>query len=96
MTTTLHDLSAHPARQAAQDASPRPPASRPPRRWKLWLLTCAAIYPVITGLGYLLAATAGALPIWAHFVVMVPIAVALLVFIVMPLLTKAFFGWLAR
>lgn len=62
----------------------------------MWLLTCAAIYPVITGLGYSLAAVGASLPLWARFVIMVPIAVALLVFVVLPVLTKAFFGWITR
>jgi antibiotic biosynthesis monooxygenase (ABM) superfamily enzyme len=75
------------------------PPARPvtaPRRWKMWLLTCLAIYPVITGLGYLLQAVAGGLPVYAHFLILVPIAVALLVFVVMPALTRRFHRWITR
>jgi antibiotic biosynthesis monooxygenase (ABM) superfamily enzyme len=69
---------------------------KPPKRWKMWILTCVAIYPIITALGYVLAAVAETLPVWAHFLIMVPIAVALLIFFVMPALTKLFRPWLTR
>ncbi|MCO5993839.1 hypothetical protein [Actinoallomurus rhizosphaericola] len=71
-------------------------AMAPPRRWKMWMLTCLAIYPIITALGYALAATAAGLPVWAHFLILVPIAVALLIFLVMPALTRLFRPWLIR
>lgn len=76
-------------------AAPARPMS-PPRRWKMWLLTCFAIYPVITALGYLVQAVAGGLPVYAHFLILVPIAVALLIFLVMPALTRRFARWLTR
>ena len=79
-----------------ESGAPATGASPAPRRWKLWLLTCVVIYPVITGLGYVVAALGGALPLWAHFVIMVPIVVALLVFFAMPLLTRTFAAWLLR
>jgi antibiotic biosynthesis monooxygenase (ABM) superfamily enzyme len=68
----------------------------PPRRWKMWMLTCLVIYPVITALGYTMEHLAGGLPVWAHFLIMVPIAVALLVFLVMPALTARFSTWITR
>ena len=76
-------------------ASPTRPTA-PPKRWKLWLLTCCAIYPVITILGYIVQAVAGDLPVYAHFLILVPIAVGLLVFIVMPTLTRRFHRWMTR
>ncbi|SDH35543.1 hypothetical protein [Nonomuraea jiangxiensis] len=79
----------------ADQAAPTRPVS-PPRRWKMWLLTCLAIYPIITTLGYILQAVAGDLPVYAHFLILVPIAVALLIFSVMPTLTKRFGRWLSR
>ncbi|MEV5748452.1 hypothetical protein AB0L00_11600 [Actinoallomurus sp. NPDC052308] len=79
----------------ADPAAPVRPMT-PPRRWKMWTLTCFAIYPIITALGYALAGLAAGLPVWAHFLIMVPIAVALLIFLVMPALTRLFRPWLTR
>jgi len=62
----------------------------------MWVLTCVAIYPVITALGYLVQAALGDLPVYEHFLILVPVAVALLIFFVMPALTRWFGGWLAR
>jgi antibiotic biosynthesis monooxygenase (ABM) superfamily enzyme len=76
-----------------EQAAPRPPT---PKRWKVWLLTCFAIYPVITGLGYLVEKFTAGLPVWAHFLILVPIAVGLLVFLVMPTLTRRYAPWLTR
>lgn len=72
----------------------RPTAA--PKRWKLWILTCLAIYPVITALGYLVSAFAEGLPLYTRFLILVPVAVALLVFVVMPALTRRFARWLTR
>lgn len=77
----------------AEQSTPRPAV---PKRWKLWLLTCFAIYPVITGLGYLVQEAAGGLDVWAHFLILVPVAVGLLVFLVMPTLTRRYARWLTR
>jgi antibiotic biosynthesis monooxygenase (ABM) superfamily enzyme len=78
----------------------RPETARPmaaaPKRWKLWALTVLAIYPVITGLGYLLEATVPQLPLYAHFLILAPLAVALLMYVVMPTLTRRFGRWLTR
>lgn len=79
---------------AARAARTRP--ASPPKRWKMWVLTCVAIYPIITALGYLLQARTPGLPVYAHFLIMVPIAVALLLFLVMPALTRLFRPWLSR
>ena len=67
-----------------------------PKRWKMWVLTCLAIYPVITALGYVVQAVLGGLPVYQHFLILVPIAVGLLIFVVMPALTKRFGRWLTR
>ena len=79
----------------AEQQAPAPPMPAP-RRWKMWILTVCAIYPVITTLGYIVEAIAVGLPVWAHFLILAPIAVALLVFWIMPMLTKRFFPWLTR
>jgi antibiotic biosynthesis monooxygenase (ABM) superfamily enzyme len=66
------------------------------KRWKMWILTCLAIYPIITLFGYFLQAVTPRLPMFARFLIMVPVAVALLIFLVMPALTKLFRAWLIR
>ncbi|MBC6461415.1 hypothetical protein [Actinomadura sp. HBU206391] len=66
------------------------------KRWKMWVLTCLAIYPIITAFGYLLQAAIPRLPMFVRFLIMVPVAVALLIFLVMPALTKLFGSWLIR
>ena len=71
-------------------------ATAGPKRWKLWILTCVAIYPVITALGYAISTLGESLPLYARFAFLVPVAVALLVFVVMPALTRRFARWLAR
>lgn len=79
----------------AYKAVSAPPAPQV-KRWKMWILTCVAIYPVITALGYLLQAVSPRLPMFARFLIMVPVAVALMIFLVMPALTKQFRTWLIR
>ncbi|MEV6337621.1 hypothetical protein AB0M12_23215 [Nocardia vinacea] len=74
------------------------PAAQPagPVKWKLWLLTVIGIYPLLTVLvtisGPLLEPLAPPL----RLAVIVPIAVAAMVWVVMPLLTRRCAGWLMR
>ncbi|MGF6881950.1 antibiotic biosynthesis monooxygenase (ABM) superfamily enzyme [Nocardia sp. GAS34] len=67
-----------------------------PTPWKLWLLTVCGIYPIITAL---VTATAPLLKDFAvplRLAVLIPIAVAAMVWIVMPALTRRFHTWLFR
>jgi len=75
-------------------AAPRRPAA--PTRWKLWLLIVVTLYPVIT-----LAVTAAApaldhLPLYGRFAIIVPIMVALMLWVVVPALHRLFGAWLMR
>lgn len=79
------------------DESRRPPTQTTgPVKWKLWLLTVIGIYPLLTVLvtisGPLLEPLAPPL----RLAVIVPIAVAAMVWVVMPLLTRRWAGWLMR
>ncbi|MGF6889136.1 antibiotic biosynthesis monooxygenase (ABM) superfamily enzyme [Nocardia sp. GAS34] len=65
-----------------------------PARWKLWLLTVCGIYPIITALATLTGPLLSELPVPVRLAVLIPIAVAAMVWIVMPALTSHFHGWL--
>ncbi|WP_433520563.1 hypothetical protein ACQPZ2_24335 [Nocardia pseudovaccinii] len=81
-----------------QTVESRSPAAQPaaPVKWKLWLLTAIGIYPLLTVLvtisGPLLEPLAPPL----RLAVIVPLAVAAMVWVVMPLLTRRCAGWLMR
>jgi antibiotic biosynthesis monooxygenase (ABM) superfamily enzyme len=97
-------MTGHPARPAAAlPTSPGgPPDSLPsrppggPKRWKLWLLTVCGIYPVITILATLTGPVLGGLVVPLRLAVLIPVAVAAMVWIVMPALTRRFGAWLVR
>ncbi|MFC9786948.1 hypothetical protein [Rhodococcus sp. NPDC127528] len=67
-----------------------------PRRWKVWLLTVCGIYPVLTVMVTVLTPLMGGGPLPARLAVIVPVAVASMVWVVMPFLTRRFHGWLSR
>ncbi|MET8874806.1 hypothetical protein [Nocardia sp. NPDC004604] len=70
--------------------------SAAPVKWKLWLLTVVGIYPLLTVLvtatGPLLEPLAPPL----RLAIIVPIAVAAMVWVVMPFLTRRCARWLTR
>jgi antibiotic biosynthesis monooxygenase (ABM) superfamily enzyme len=91
MTQSAQDL---PARRGPQP--PAQPQVGPPVRWKLWLLVVLSLYPIIT-LGVTVAEPALAeLPTYARFAIIVPIMVAVMLWLVVPLLHKHFGVWLHR
>lgn len=67
---------------------------RPPPRWKMWLLSSAAIYPLINLVT--LVATPflerAALPL--RFLITIPVMGALMTWLVMPFLTRTLSRWL--
>ncbi|MGB4776798.1 hypothetical protein [Microbacterium sp.] len=66
----------------------------PPPRWKLAILTWIAVYPLITLLLLLLGPLIVGMPVPVVTLILSVTLVTLLSFIVMPLLTRAFRGWL--
>lgn len=76
----------------------RGPAAQPagPVKWKLWLLTVIGIYPLLTVLVTISAPLLEPLAPPLRLAVIVPIAVAAMVWVVMPLLTRRCAGWLMR
>ncbi|GAB3876892.1 hypothetical protein GCM10029964_024840 [Kibdelosporangium lantanae] len=62
----------------------------------MWLLLACGIYPIITVLETLAEPVLVRLPLWAHFAVVVPVMVAVMVWVVLPLLHRGFGRWMAR
>ncbi|MEU2034478.1 hypothetical protein [Nocardia amamiensis] len=67
-----------------------------PAKWKMWLLTVAGLYPLLIVLVAVTAPLLEPLPPALRLAAIVPLAVAAMVWIVMPSLTRRFAGWLAR
>ncbi|MFD4294687.1 hypothetical protein ACFWQG_15870 [Rhodococcus sp. NPDC058532] len=70
--------------------------TRAPRRWKVWLLTVCGIYPVLTVLVTLLTPMLDGVPQPARLALIVPVAVASMVWVITPALTRRLHGWLSR
>ena len=70
------------------------PAHRPPPKWKTALLIWLAIYPSLTVLLVLFGERLLVLAL--RTLVMTGILVPLMVFVLLPLLQKAFGGWLRK
>ncbi|MGW4713798.1 hypothetical protein [Nocardia sp. NPDC004260] len=78
----------------ADDAVPS--AAARPAKWKIWLLTIAGLYPLLTGLVTIAAPLLDQLPSPLRLACIVPVAVAAMVWVIMPLLSRWFAGWLSR
>lgn len=67
-----------------------------PPRYKTFLLTWLAIYPLITGLYGLFGSWLDAIPLILRTLLLTGILVYLMTYIVMPQLTQIFHSWLSR
>lgn len=72
------------------------PAHRPPPKWKTALLIWLAIYPSLTVLLVLFGDRLLVLPLALRTLVMTGVLVPLMIFVLLPLLQKAFAGWLRK
>ena len=68
----------------------------PPPRWKTFVLTFAGLYPLLLLALHFVAPLLAAWPMPLRTAAIAGGLVALMVFAVMPALTRAFAGWLAR
>lgn len=75
---------------------PAAPALRQPPRWKMWLLTLIALYPVSVGSGLLLATVVGHWPLLLKAAPQMLVVVTLMTYVVMPTVTRWAAGWLSR
>ncbi len=69
-------------------------AHQRPRRYKLFLLTWVAIYPLITGILWLFGSFLNTLPLPLRTLVLTLLLVYLMTYIVMPCLQRLFRRWL--
>ncbi len=69
-------------------------AKTQPSRYKLFLLTWLAIYPLITGILFLFGNLLNLLPLPLRTLVLTGVLVYLMTYWLMPMLTKLFQRWL--
>ncbi|GAA5080188.1 hypothetical protein [Nocardia iowensis] len=67
-----------------------------PAKWKFWLLTLVGLYPLLTGLVTVTGPLLEPLPTPLRLACILPVAVAAMVWGIMPVLTRCFAGWLMR
>ena len=67
------------------------PAPVPPRKWKMALMTWLALVPQVLLLGFVIPAE---LPLLVRVSLSTAIPVAMLTWVIMPRLTRLFYGWL--
>lgn len=71
-----------------------PPA--PPRRWKMAVVTLAALYPVVLGLVTALRPLTDGWPVAVSLLLTIGVSVSLMNWVVMPALTRRLGSWLRR
>lgn len=69
--------------------------ARPPK-WKIWTLTVLGLYPMLAVLVTITAPLLEPLHPVLRLAVIIPIAVAAMVWLIMPFLTRRCADWLAR
>lgn len=73
---------------STQDTGTHPP------KWKFWLLTMGGLYPLLTALVLTTAPLLEPFPAPLRLACIMPVAVAAMVWVVMPFLSRCFAGWL--
>lgn len=73
-----------------------PPAVRPPKRWKQFLLTLSAIFPLTVVVPRALMPLLDGVPLLAAKAAIAAVIVALMVYAIMPRYTRLVSGWLYR
>jgi antibiotic biosynthesis monooxygenase (ABM) superfamily enzyme len=69
---------------------------KPTPKYKMAILIWIAIYPTINLLFWILGDSLNSLPMYARTFVLTIILVPLMVFVLLPLLTKMFAKWLSK
>ena len=72
------------------------PSDAPPRRWKMALVTWAALYPILVGLVTALTPFAGGWPLPVVLLVTTGVMIPLMTWVIMPALTSRLGPWLRR
>jgi uncharacterized protein len=74
------------------DDTPR----RPPPRWKMWLVSLVAVYPLVVLFQWALAPRLADLPLMVRSALFPLVLLTLMTFVVMPLVTRFTRPWLGR
>ncbi|MGW1738340.1 hypothetical protein ACWCPQ_05965 [Nocardia sp. NPDC001965] len=67
-----------------------------PAKWKFWVLTMGGLYPLLTALVMITAPVLEPLPTPLRLACIMPVAVASMVWVIMPFLSRCFAGWLSH
>jgi antibiotic biosynthesis monooxygenase (ABM) superfamily enzyme len=67
-----------------------------PRKWKVWLVTVCGVYPVLNLVFWAVSPLLAGLAMPARLAVVVPIAVAVMVWGITPTVTQGLGSWLVR
>lgn len=73
-----------------------PPAVKPPKRWKQYLLTLSAIFPLTVVVPWALGPLLGGVPMLVAKALIAAVIVALMVYAIMPHYTRLVSTWLYR
>lgn len=72
----------------------RPVPAGPPRRWKMALLTTVALYPLLVVTDALVGSRLVGLSFVVRTALTTPVLVAIMTWVLMPLVTRVAYGWL--
>jgi antibiotic biosynthesis monooxygenase (ABM) superfamily enzyme len=67
-----------------------------PGRLTFCVLVFGAVYPLVTGLAYLMQATAHDWDIWQRHLIVVPVIVLAMVFVIIPVIQRTLVRWSDR
>ena len=71
------------------------PTMKPPPRWKMWLVSIVAVYPLVLLFQVLLAPTIRGLPLPLQALAYPLVLLTLMTFVVMPVVTRLLHRWLS-
>jgi antibiotic biosynthesis monooxygenase (ABM) superfamily enzyme len=70
------------------------PTMKPPPRWKMWLVSLVAVYPLVLSFQVLLVPRMAGLPLPLRALVFPLVLLTLMTFVVMPVVTRVLRRWL--
>ena len=70
------------------------PTMKPPPRWKMWLVSLVAVYPLVLAFQVLVVPRMARLPLPLRALVFPLVLLTLMTFVVMPMVTRALRRWL--
>ena len=70
------------------------PTMKPPPRWKMWLVSMVAVYPLVLGFQVLVVPRMAGLPLPLRALLFPLVLLTLMTFVVMPVVTRVLRRWL--